>query len=101
MAPITISLVFPEKEAKRPHSFEEALELAGFGRAQLILVILAGSSMMASINEAMGLSIILPASDCDLLLDPGEKGLIGGAIFLGCLLIAVGCERNFTALFLF
>ncbi|KAL9705705.1 hypothetical protein quinque_009223 [Culex quinquefasciatus] len=83
MAPITISLVFPEKEAKRAHSFEEALELAGFGRAQLILVILAGSSMMASINEAMGLSIILPASDCDLLLDPGEKGLIGGAIFLG------------------
>uniref|UniRef100_A0A8D8EB46 Synaptic vesicle glycoprotein 2B n=1 Tax=Culex pipiens TaxID=7175 RepID=A0A8D8EB46_CULPI len=83
MAPITISLVFPEKEVKRAHSFEEALELAGFGRAQLILVILAGSSMMASINEAMGLSIILPASDCDLLLDPGEKGLIGGAIFLG------------------
>ncbi|XP_053698270.1 synaptic vesicle glycoprotein 2B-like [Sabethes cyaneus] len=38
---------------------------------------------MASINEAMGMSIILPASRCDLDLDPGEQGMIGGAISLG------------------
>ncbi|XP_053681031.1 synaptic vesicle glycoprotein 2B-like [Anopheles nili] len=39
--------------------------------------------MMASINEAMGMSIILPASQCDLDLDAGQKGIVGGAVFLG------------------
>ncbi|XP_055639552.1 synaptic vesicle glycoprotein 2B-like [Toxorhynchites rutilus septentrionalis] len=68
---------------KRSYTFDEALEVAGFGRAQLLLGVLAGCSVMASINEAMGMSIILPASNCDLRLDPSEKGMIGGAIFLG------------------
>lgn len=95
MAPSAVSMVFTvesfksadalEKGRKPPdgHSFDEALELAGFGRVQIVLSILAGLGMMASINEAMGMSIILPASQCDLDLDAGEKGIVGGAIFLG------------------
>ncbi|XP_055585475.1 synaptic vesicle glycoprotein 2B-like [Uranotaenia lowii] len=79
----TVEKVKQEIDSKRTHTFEEALELAGFGRAQLILLFLSGCTMMASIIESMGISIILPASDCDLLMDPGEKGMIGGAIFLG------------------
>lgn len=74
--------VEPVRE-KQSHTYDEALELAGFGRAHVFLVILSGFSIMASINEAMGMSIILPASQCDLGLDPGEKGMIGGAVFLG------------------
>lgn len=85
--PCSVSMVFsvePFKPVqKRSHTYDEALELIGFGRAQFYLVLLSGFSIMASINEAMGLSIILPASHCDLGLDPGEKGMIGGAIFLG------------------
>uniref|UniRef100_A0A182K1D9 Major facilitator superfamily (MFS) profile domain-containing protein n=1 Tax=Anopheles christyi TaxID=43041 RepID=A0A182K1D9_9DIPT len=95
MAPSAVSMVFTvesaktagalEKGQKPPdgHSFDEALELAGFGRVQIVLSILAGLGMMASINEAMGMSIILPASQCDLDLDAGEKGIVGGAVFLG------------------
>ncbi|XP_058811375.1 synaptic vesicle glycoprotein 2B-like [Topomyia yanbarensis] len=79
----TVEKIPSPEQWKRSHSFEEALELVGFGRAQVLLVILSGCSIMASINEAMGLSIILPASRCDLLLDPGESGMVGGAIFLG------------------
>lgn len=96
MAPSAVSMVFTveggkqanaaEKGHKPPddgHSFDEALELAGFGRVQIVLSILSGLGMMASINEAMGMSIILPASQCDLDLDAGEKGIVGGAVFLG------------------
>ncbi|XP_062706691.1 synaptic vesicle glycoprotein 2B-like [Aedes albopictus] len=87
--PCSVSMVFSVEPIKAPqwqkrsHSYEEALELVGYGRAQILLVMLSGFAIMASINEAMGLSIILPASQCDLGLDPGEKGMIGGAIFLG------------------
>ncbi|XP_050069564.1 synaptic vesicle glycoprotein 2B-like [Anopheles maculipalpis] len=95
MAPSAVSMVFTVENAKSPgslekgqkppdgHSFDEALELAGFGKVQIVLSILAGLGMMASINEAMGMSIILPASQCDLDLDAGEKGIVGGAVFLG------------------
>uniref|UniRef100_A0A182S6I4 Major facilitator superfamily (MFS) profile domain-containing protein n=1 Tax=Anopheles maculatus TaxID=74869 RepID=A0A182S6I4_9DIPT len=95
MAPSAVSMVFTVENAKTPgslekgqkppdgHSFDEALELAGFGKVQIVLSILAGLGMMASINEAMGMSIILPASQCDLDLDAGEKGIVGGAVFLG------------------
>uniref|UniRef100_A0A182N5S5 Major facilitator superfamily (MFS) profile domain-containing protein n=1 Tax=Anopheles dirus TaxID=7168 RepID=A0A182N5S5_9DIPT len=95
MAPSAVSMVFTVESVKSPdalekgrkppdgHSFDEALELAGFGRVQIVLSILAGLGMMASINEAMGMSIILPASQCDLDLDAGEKGIVGGAVFLG------------------
>lgn len=88
--PCSVDVVFtvepvkvPPVQKKRSHTYDEALELVGFGRAQVCLVMLSGFSIMASINEAMGLSIILPASECDLGLDPGEKGMIGGAVFLG------------------
>lgn len=105
--PCSVSMVYsvePFKPVqKRSHSYDEALELVGFGRAQFYLVLLSGFSIMASINEAMGLSIILPASHCDLGLDPGEKGMIGGAIFLGLLQRnAVGFgfdERSLTGCF--
>ncbi|XP_055526105.1 synaptic vesicle glycoprotein 2B-like [Wyeomyia smithii] len=87
----TISTVFTVEKVpspvgnarKRTHTFDEALQLTGFGRAQVLLVILSGCSIMASLNEAMGMSIILPACRCDLNLDPGEQGMIGGSIFLG------------------
>ncbi|XP_058448628.1 synaptic vesicle glycoprotein 2B-like [Malaya genurostris] len=81
----TVEKIRSEKDQPRQlaYSFDEALELIGFGRAQVLLVILSGCSIMASINEAMGLSIILPASRCDLVLDPGEAGMVGGVIFLG------------------
>lgn len=87
--PCSVSMVFSVEPIrvtqwqKKSHTYDEALELVGFGRAQILLVMLSGFAIMASINEAMGLSIILPASQCDLGLDPGEKGMIGGAIFLG------------------
>lgn len=77
------------------HSFDEALEMTGFGRVQIVLVILSGLGMMASINEAMGMSIILPAAQCDLDLDAAEKGIVGGAVFLGTFLGHCGVVQKY------
>ncbi|XP_039445947.1 synaptic vesicle glycoprotein 2B-like [Culex pipiens pallens] len=82
---ITVDL--PRVQVKgRSHTYEEALDLAGFGRAQLGLMALAGCCLMAAMNESMVASFVLSAGHCDLGLDPEKIGAIGGAIFLGNML---------------
>ncbi|XP_053666984.1 synaptic vesicle glycoprotein 2B-like [Anopheles marshallii] len=65
------------------HSIDDALELAGFGKVQICLSILSGVSMMTVVNEAVGMSIILPVSQCDLQFSAWEKGILGGSMLLG------------------
>ncbi|XP_039430608.1 synaptic vesicle glycoprotein 2A-like [Culex pipiens pallens] len=68
---------------RKVHTYDEALVEAGFGRAQIVLTLVAGLAVMASANESMGMGMILPASQCDLDLDLSRKGAIGGAVLLG------------------
>ncbi|XP_058454662.1 synaptic vesicle glycoprotein 2A-like [Malaya genurostris] len=75
----------PLSETKS-YTYEKALKEAGFGRAQVILMFLCGFAMMSSINESMGMGLILPASQCDLELDLNRKGIIGGVVFVGVLI---------------
>lgn len=63
--------------------FDDALELIGFGRAQLELIVICGVTIMATICETMGISVILPAAKCDLPMSAGNQGLLSGATFLG------------------
>uniref|UniRef100_A0A3F2Z0Y2 Major facilitator superfamily (MFS) profile domain-containing protein n=1 Tax=Anopheles minimus TaxID=112268 RepID=A0A3F2Z0Y2_9DIPT len=39
--------------------------------------------MMTVVNEAVGMSIILPVSQCDLGFSAWEKGILGGSMLLG------------------
>ncbi|EDS25872.1 synaptic vesicle glycoprotein 2A [Culex quinquefasciatus] len=71
---------------KRSHSYEEALELAGFGPAQYVLTFLSGCCLMAAMNESIVISFVLSAGHCDLGLDARQVGMIGGVIFLGIML---------------
>ena len=48
------------RKAQNDHTLDEALQLTGFGKVQLILSVLSGVSMMTVVNEAVGISIILP-----------------------------------------
>lgn len=63
--------------------FDDALELIGFGRAQLELIVICAVTIMATICETMGISVILPAAKCDLPMSTGNQGLLSGATFLG------------------
>uniref|UniRef100_A0A4Y0BWF8 Major facilitator superfamily (MFS) profile domain-containing protein n=1 Tax=Anopheles funestus TaxID=62324 RepID=A0A4Y0BWF8_ANOFN len=78
----------PDSETTVPkppdgHSIDEALELAEFGKVQIVLSILSGISMMTVVNEAVGMSIILPVSQCDLRFSAWEQGILGGSMLLG------------------
>ncbi|XP_055551755.1 synaptic vesicle glycoprotein 2B-like [Wyeomyia smithii] len=63
--------------------FDDALDLVGFGRAQLELTLLCCVIVMATICETMGLSVILPAAKCDIELDAANQGILSGSTFLG------------------
>uniref|UniRef100_A0A182NE16 Major facilitator superfamily (MFS) profile domain-containing protein n=1 Tax=Anopheles dirus TaxID=7168 RepID=A0A182NE16_9DIPT len=52
----------------KSHSFDEVLD---------IIVI------MAVLNETMGISIVIPAAQCDLNLSPTDKGILTGVSFAG------------------
>lgn len=77
------STIGKDQRKAQAHNFEDALELVGFGRAQIFLTFFSGCSMMVAMTESFGMSFIISAGHCDLGLDIGQKGLVGGAVFLG------------------
>ncbi|XP_053688006.1 synaptic vesicle glycoprotein 2B-like [Sabethes cyaneus] len=68
--------------------FDEALDLVGFGRAQLELTLLCCVIVMSNICETMGISVILPAARCDLGLAAGNQGILNGSTFLGIVMFS-------------
>lgn len=77
---------YPKNENNQTIKLDDALELIGFGRAQVEIVLLSGVTIMATICETMGISVILPASKCDIPISTGNQGLLSGATFLGIVL---------------
>ncbi|XP_044727137.1 synaptic vesicle glycoprotein 2B-like isoform X2 [Chrysoperla carnea] len=63
--------------------FERALEAAGFGRFHYLLLTICG---LIYLNTAVGItaiSFVLPAAQCDLQMNSGDKGLLIAAPMLG------------------
>ncbi|XP_062536116.1 synaptic vesicle glycoprotein 2B-like [Armigeres subalbatus] len=73
----------PKNGNNQTIKFDDALELIGFGRAQIEIVALCSVTIMSTICETMGISVILSASMCDIPMTTGNRGLVSGATFLG------------------
>lgn len=56
---------------------------SGFGKVQMIVLVVCGLILMAVINETMGMAIIIPAAQCDLALSSTRKGVISAVSFIG------------------
>lgn len=67
----------------KSYSFDEVLDIVGFGRTTLQVFLASSIVMMSVLNETMGISIIIPASQCDLLLSATDKGMLTGVSFAG------------------
>lgn len=65
------------------HEYEEVLDIIGFGKVQLIVLLTCGLLLMMVINETMGMSIITIASQCDFSTSAMEKAIMSGAAFVG------------------
>ncbi|KAF6206268.1 hypothetical protein GE061_017497 [Apolygus lucorum] len=63
----------------------EALEKTGFGKYSYFVIIVAGLNLLASAYTTLLLSYVIPATDCDLNLSVGEKGLLSTMMFTGML----------------
>ncbi|KAF6206274.1 hypothetical protein GE061_017503 [Apolygus lucorum] len=61
----------------------EALEKTGYGKYSYCVIIAAGLNVLASIFTTLLLSYVIPATDCDLNLSVGEKGLLSTMMFTG------------------
>lgn len=63
--------------------FEEAIELAGYGRFHYILLGICGLVSTSEEMDVISMSFILPAAQCDLELNTQTKGWLNSIIFIG------------------
>lgn len=54
-----------------------------FGLFNYALILVSGVCLIAVTVETMGISYIIPVSECDLKLTASSKGLIAGVSFIG------------------
>lgn len=74
-----------EHEQKKdvPADFETAMEVAGFGTFNILLLICACPAAIATVAETSTMSFILPSAECDLKLTLLDKGLLNAITYAG------------------
>lgn len=77
------SLKDPEKGHSLKADFEEAIELAGYGRFHYILLAICGLVSTSEEMDVISMSFILPSAQCDLNLNTQTKGWLNSIIFIG------------------
>ncbi|CAG9824308.1 unnamed protein product [Phaedon cochleariae] len=75
--------------------FETAISVAGFGKFNLFLALIATFTGLATVFELRSMSYILPAAECDLNLSLEEKGMLT-AVSLGGM-VATGFIWGYVA----
>nr|XP_014100740.1 synaptic vesicle glycoprotein 2B [Bactrocera oleae] len=80
-----------EHEQKKdvPADFETAMEVAGFGTFNILLLICACPAAIATVAETSTMSFILPSAECDLKLTLLDKGLLNAITYAGMISSAV------------
>ncbi|EDW13774.1 synaptic vesicle glycoprotein 2C [Drosophila mojavensis] len=76
----------PEDE---PADFDTAITSAGFGRFNLILLIIAIPATCANMFESTTMSYILPIAECHLHLTLTDKGILNACAYAGMIVSAI------------
>ncbi|KAL1139312.1 hypothetical protein AAG570_006298 [Ranatra chinensis] len=63
--------------------FEEAIELASYGKFHYLLLIVCGFVSTSEEMDVVSMSFILPSAQCDLNLNTHSKGWLNSIIFIG------------------
>lgn len=63
--------------------FEEALELTSFGRFNYYLIVVSGLILTTVLLETLGISYVIPVSECDMHLSTRDKGILSAVGFAG------------------
>uniref|UniRef100_A0A1I8PCF2 Major facilitator superfamily (MFS) profile domain-containing protein n=1 Tax=Stomoxys calcitrans TaxID=35570 RepID=A0A1I8PCF2_STOCA len=77
-------------EIEAPADYETAVKACGFGRFNILLLMVALPAVMATIIETAVVSYILPSAECDLNLDLLDKGILNAITYCGMIISAIG-----------
>ncbi|XP_016989964.2 synaptic vesicle glycoprotein 2B [Drosophila rhopaloa] len=72
-----------------PATFDKAIEGAGFGLFNLMLLIVSIPAQSAAIFESSSMSYILPVAECDLRLTLEDKGVLNAMAYAGMIFSAI------------
>lgn len=72
----------------REWSFEEALSYIGLGKMHYLLTFITGLIISASMTETMGMNFIMKSAECDLRLQPSDKGVLSSVSYVGIVSMA-------------
>ncbi|XP_017020359.1 synaptic vesicle glycoprotein 2C [Drosophila kikkawai] len=72
-----------------PATFDKAIEGAGFGIFNLILLFVSIPAQSAAIFESSSMSYILPVAECDLRLTLEDKGVLNAVAYAGMTISAI------------
>ncbi|XP_017030530.1 synaptic vesicle glycoprotein 2B [Drosophila kikkawai] len=86
VAPSTDSTATP---AAAPADFETAIDAAGFGMFNILLLVAAVPAAMGTVYETSTMSYILPSAECDLQLSLLDKGILNAITYAGMISSAV------------
>ncbi|XP_053964320.1 synaptic vesicle glycoprotein 2B-like isoform X2 [Anastrepha ludens] len=81
-----MSRKFKEDE---PVDFEKAMDTAGFGIFNYVLLLVGVFAALASVFETSTMSYILPVAECDLEMTLRDKGLLNAATYAGMITSAI------------
>lgn len=75
----------PPAQVKKA-DFEQAIELAGYGKFHYILLAICGLVSTSEEMDVISMSFILPSAQCDLDLNTQTKGWLNSIIFIGMMM---------------
>ncbi|KAH8325428.1 hypothetical protein KR067_011423 [Drosophila pandora] len=80
-----------QKDANKSEAadFETAIDSAGFGMFNMLLLISAVPAAMGTVYETSTMSYILPSAECDLQLSLLDKGILNAITYAGMISSAV------------
>lgn len=66
--------------------FENAIDLTGFGKYNITMLVTCGFLILAMYTDIFGFSIIMPAVACDMVLNTSQQGLLSAVPLLGVMI---------------
>ncbi|KAI8129156.1 Synaptic vesicle glycoprotein 2A, partial [Lucilia cuprina] len=77
------------KDIDEPANFDKAIETAGFGFFNLLLLVVAITAILANVFSTTTMAYILPIAECDLKLTLINKGTLNSATYAGMVASAI------------
>lgn len=81
--------MFSLTDLTEPADFEKAIDAAGFGLFNLLLLIVAIPATLANVFSTTTMAYILPIAECDLKLTLFNKGMLNAATYAGMITSAI------------